>query len=184
LRILLCLVGQDETTKKKSPETTNNRPARDNSGGSTHLPAQISFGGATCHRLRAAPGPARVPWAPAPTSRRRTTLGAPRVTGSWQHPPPGADQLRGRRVSPAHGSSGPARVSWTPTPTSRRRTALGAPRVPAAPGRRKNVGPSSSETKLWTIFLAPAARRGAAPGASRVPAALSRMKTVEPMQKT
>jgi hypothetical protein len=56
-------------------------------------------------------------------------------------------------VSPAQGNSGPAHVPWTPAPASRRRTALGAPCVPAAPGRRKNIGPSSSETKLRTIFF-------------------------------
>jgi hypothetical protein len=75
LRILLCLVEQDETTKKKSRKTANNRPARGSSGGSTRLPAQNSSGGALCHRLRAAPGPARVPWAPAPVSRCRTAPG-------------------------------------------------------------------------------------------------------------
>jgi hypothetical protein len=109
-RILLCLVGQDEMTKKKSPEIANNRPARGSSGGSTCLTTQISSGGAACHRLRAASGSACVPWAPAPASQRRTAPGAPHVTGSgqlWgQHPPPGADQLRGCRVSPAQGSSG------------------------------------------------------------------------------
>jgi hypothetical protein len=103
LRILLCLVEQDEATKKKSRKTANNRPARGSSGGSTRLLAQISSGGALCHWLRAAPGPARVPWASAPASRCRT--------------------------------------------------ASGVPRVPTAPGRRKNVGPSSSETELWTIFF-------------------------------
>jgi hypothetical protein len=103
LRILLWLVGQDEATKKKSPETTNNRPA----WGSTRLPMQISSGGAACHRLRAAPGLTRVPWALAPASRRRTAPGAPCVTSSGQlrgqHPPPGVDQLRGHRVSPVQG---------------------------------------------------------------------------------
>jgi hypothetical protein len=61
-----------------------------------------------CHRLRAAPGPTRVLWAPAPTSRRRTTPGAPRVSSGQlqgQHPPLDADQLRGHHVSPAQGSS-------------------------------------------------------------------------------
>jgi hypothetical protein len=133
-RILLCLVGQDETTKKKSSETINNRPARGSSEGSTRLPTQISSGGTACHRLRAAPAPTRVPWAPAPASRHRT--------------------------------------------------APGAPRVPVALGQRKNVGPSSSETELWMIFLAPTARHRAASRAPCVPAAPGRMKNVEPMQKT
>jgi hypothetical protein len=74
-------MGQDKAIKKKSPETTNNRPAQDSSGGSTRLPAQISSGGAVCHRLRTAPGPACVSWDPAPASRRRTAPGAPCVTG-------------------------------------------------------------------------------------------------------
>jgi hypothetical protein len=78
-------------------------PAQGSSGGSTRLLVQISSGGTTCHRLRASPGPARVSWAPAPTSRRRT--------------------------------------------------APGVPRVPIAPGRRKNVGSSRSETELRTIFF-------------------------------
>jgi hypothetical protein len=51
------------------------------------------------------------------------------------------------RVAP-----GPACVLWAPAPGCRRRTAPGAPRVPVAPGRRKNVGPSSSETELQTFF--------------------------------
>jgi hypothetical protein len=106
-------------------------PVRGSSRGSTSFLVQISFGGAACHRLRAAPGPARVPWAPA--------------SASW------------------------------------RRTAPEAPRVPAASGRRKNVGSSSSETELWVIFLAPAARRMAASGAPRVPMSPGRMKTVELM---
>jgi hypothetical protein len=169
-RILLCLVGQDEATKKKSPETTNNRSARGSSGGSTHLPAQISSGGVACHRLRVALGPEHVLWAPAPASQCWTAMGVPRVTGSGQHPPPGVDQLRGRRVSPAQGSPGPACVSWALAPASRRRTAPGAPRVPAVPGQRKNIGLSCSKTEPWAIFLAPIARRRAAPGAQCVPA--------------
>jgi hypothetical protein len=91
---------------------------------------------AACHRLGAAPGAA-------PASHRRSALGVPRVTGSGQlqdqhmsrglqHPPPGVGQLRG------------------------------APRVPTALGRRKNVGPSSSETELLMIFLAPTAQCRAA----------------------
>jgi hypothetical protein len=83
-RTLLFLVGQYEATKKKTPETTNNRPARGSSGGSTRFLTQGSSGGAACHRgsgshLPAALGPARVPWAPAPASRRRAAPGAPRV---------------------------------------------------------------------------------------------------------
>jgi hypothetical protein len=50
-------------------------PARGSSGGSTRLPSQISSGGASCHRLRSAPGPAHVSWAPAPASRCRTAPG-------------------------------------------------------------------------------------------------------------
>jgi hypothetical protein len=68
-------------------------------GSSTHLPAEDSSGGATCHRLGAAPA-----------SRRRSALGAPHVTGSGQlrgrhvshglqYPPPDAGQLWGHRVS-------------------------------------------------------------------------------------
>jgi hypothetical protein len=98
-------VGQDEATKKKSPETTNNRPTRGSSEGNTHLPAQISSRGGACHRFRAAPRPARVMWAPAPTSQCMTAPGVPRVTGSGKHLPPGADQLWGHRVSPAQGWS-------------------------------------------------------------------------------
>jgi hypothetical protein len=109
-RILLCLVGQDEATKKKSSETINNRPARGSSEGSTRLPTQINSGGTACHRLRVALGPTRVPWALARVSRCRTAPRAPRVTGlgqlQGQHLPPDADQLRGRRVSLAQGSSG------------------------------------------------------------------------------
>jgi hypothetical protein len=47
--------------------------------GSTCLPAQISSGGAACHRLRATPRPPCVPWAPAPASQLRTAPGVPRV---------------------------------------------------------------------------------------------------------
>jgi hypothetical protein len=77
----------------------------------------------------------------------------PHVIGSGQHPPLGADQLRGHHVSPAQGNSRPVRVPWAPAPASRRRTTPGAPRVPVASGRRKNVKLTSSETELWTIFF-------------------------------
>jgi hypothetical protein len=187
LRILLCLVGQDEATKKKLPETANNRPARGSSGGSTRLPTQISSEGAACHRLREALGPARVPWAPAPASRRRTAPGAPRVTGSRQfrrqNPPPGADQLREHRVSSAQGSSGACTCpmgSSTRLPVQDSSGGTACP--PVAPGRRKNTRPSSSKTELRTIFFS--TRRTAAPGAPRVLMAPGRMKTLEPMQKT
>jgi hypothetical protein len=154
-------VGQDEATKKKSP--ANNRPAR----GSTRLPTQISSEGAACHRLRVAPGPAHVPWAPAPTSpaQDRTAPRVPRVTGSsqlqgrhvsrgLQHPPPDAGQLRGRRVSPQLQAGG------------------------------KTSGRVAQKQSSGRFFLASAARRRAAPEAPRVPAAPGRMKTVELMQKT
>jgi hypothetical protein len=78
----------------------------------------------------------------------------------------------------------PVRVSWAPTPAFQRKTAPGVSRVPTTPGRRKKVGPSSSEIELWMIFLAPAARRRVALRAPRVSAAPGQIKTVEPMQKT
>jgi hypothetical protein len=181
-------VRQDEATKKKSPKTTNNRPAR------------AALGAAPTSRHRSAPR--------TPRATGSGQLRGRHVSRGLQHPPPGAGQLQRRRVSPTRGSSGgntrllaqissggaachrlkaargPARVPWTPAPASRRRTAPGVPRVPAAPSRRKNIGLSSSEIELRTTFLAPAAWRRAAPRAPRVPAALGRMKTVEPMQKT
>jgi hypothetical protein len=46
----LFLVGQYEAMKKKSPETTNNIPARGSFGGSTRLPSQGRSEGAACHR--------------------------------------------------------------------------------------------------------------------------------------
>jgi hypothetical protein len=56
-------------------------------------------------------------------------------------------------VSPAQGSSRAAHVLWALAPASRRKIAPGAPRVPAAPDRRKNVGPSSLEIELRMIFF-------------------------------
>jgi hypothetical protein len=135
-KILLCLVGQDEATKKKSAETNNNRLARDSSEGSTRLPTQISSEGAACHRLKAAPGPVHVPWALAPASQRSTAPGAPRVTGSRLHPPPGADQLRGRRVSPTQSSSG---ASTCPVGSSTH--------LPVQDSSRSVACPRSSEPK-------------------------------------
>jgi hypothetical protein len=74
--------------------------------------------------------------------------------GSSTHlPGAGQDSSRGATCHRLEPAPGPACVSWAPAPASRRRTAPGARRVPAAPGRRKNIGPSSSETKLRTIFF-------------------------------
>jgi hypothetical protein len=128
-----------KATKKKTPETTNNRPARGSSGGSTRLLAQGSSGGAACHRgsgshLPAALGPARVPWTPAPASRRRAAPGAPRVpaapgrmkivelSSSKNRAP---DDFFSTRL-PAQGSSG-------------------APCVPTAPGQMKTVEPIAED---------------------------------------
>jgi hypothetical protein len=178
-------VGQDETTKKKSSETANNRLAQGSSGGSTRLSTQISSGGAVCHRLRAAPEPTRVSWAPALASRCRTTPGAPRVTGSEQHPPLGADQLRGHYVSPAHGSSGTGTClvgSSTRLLTQDNSGSAACPHSSGAGG--KTSGRVTQKQSSERFFLAPAARHRAAPRAPRVPAASARMKTVKPMQKT
>jgi hypothetical protein len=87
-----------------SPAQGSSRAGTCPVGSSTHLPTQDSSEGTACHRFDAAPRAA-------PTSRRRSALEAPRVTGSgqlwgWhvsrglQHPPPGAGQLRERRVFP------------------------------------------------------------------------------------
>jgi hypothetical protein len=127
-------------------------------GSSTRLLAQDSSGGVVCHRLGATPGAA-------PASRRKSAPGAPHVTGLgqlWgrhvsrglQHPPPGAGQLRERRVSPQLRVGG------------------------------KTSGRVAQKQSSGRFFLAPAARRRAAPRALRVLAAPGRMKTVEPMQKT
>jgi hypothetical protein len=119
-------------------------------------------------RRRSAPG--------APRVTGSGQLRGQHVSRGLQHPPPGAGQLQGRHVLLARGSSGGstrllaqissggaachqlraasrlARVPWAPAPTSWRRTAPGALRVPTAPSRRKNNGPSSSETELQIIF--------------------------------
>jgi hypothetical protein len=156
-------VGQYKTTKKKSPETTNNRPARGSSGGSTHLPTQGSSGGAACHcgsgshREHPPPGVGQLwgrrvslwLWFPPPNSGQlrghARHLRGHRVSPRLRFPPPGSGQLRGCCVSPRlrfppPGSGQlrgpePARVSWAPAPASQRR---------AAPGRMKTVEPSSS----------------------------------------
>jgi hypothetical protein len=125
-RTLLCLVGQYDATKKKSPETANNRPARGSSGGATchrgsgsHLPAQGSSGVGTCPvgfntRLptQDSSGGAACPHGFGPDEKRR------------------AEQLRkqsSRRFFLA--------------PAARRKAAPGTPHVPVALGRMKTVEP-------------------------------------------
>jgi hypothetical protein len=78
---------------------------------------------------------------------------------------PAWDSSRGSTCLPTQISSGSiachqlraapglACVSWAPAPASRLRTAPGAPRVPAASGRRKNIGPSSSQIELQMIYF-------------------------------
>jgi hypothetical protein len=120
-------VGQYEATKKKSPETTNNRPDR----GSTRLPAQGSSGGSRVS-----------PWlrfSPPGSGQLRGRAGQLRGASSVTAAPVPTSRLR---VAP-----GPARVPWAPALASRRRAAPGAPRVTAAPGRMKTVEPSSSENR-------------------------------------
>jgi hypothetical protein len=148
-------VGQYETTKKKSPETANNRPA------------QAAPGAAPASRRRAAPGALRVPAAPVPTSRlraaprpRRVAPGAPRVTAapvntSRLRAAPGAPRVTAAPfpTSWLKAAPGPARVSCGPAPASRCRTAPGMPRVPAALGRMKTVESSSLENRAPDDFF-------------------------------
>jgi hypothetical protein len=137
-RTLLCLVGQYDATKKKSPETANNRPARGSSGGSTRLPVQDSSGGATCHRGSGSHLPAQgssgVGTCPVGFNTRLPTQdssgGAACPHGFGPDEKRRAEQLRkqsSRRFFLA--------------PAARRKAAPGTPHVPVALGRMKTVEP-------------------------------------------
>jgi hypothetical protein len=171
-RTLLCLVGQYEVTKKKSPETANNIPARGSSGGSTRLPVQGSSGGVACHRGSGSHLPAQGSFEaaqgnsggaachrsscfhlPAPRSRRAAP-GAPRVTAALVP----TSRLRAA-PGPRRAAPEVLRVIVAPVPTSRLRAAPGLVRV------------------LWAP--APASRHRTAPRVPHVPAALDQMKTFE-----
>jgi hypothetical protein len=116
-------VGQYEATKKKSPETTNNRLARGSYRGSTRLLAQGSSGGAVCHR------------------------------GSGSHlPAQGSSGGAGSHLL-TQGNSGSACIPWNPAAASRRRAAPGAPRVTAAPDPMKTAKLSSSENRALDDFF-------------------------------
>jgi hypothetical protein len=95
--------------------------AQGSSRGSTRLPAQISSRGVACHRHRVAPRPPCVPWAPAPTSQRRTASRAPRVPvapGQRKNVGPSSSEIELQIIFLA--------------PTARHRAAPGAPHVPMA----------------------------------------------------
>jgi hypothetical protein len=140
-RTLLCWVGQYDATKKKSPETGNNRPDWGNSGGNTRLPAQGSSEGAACHRGSGSHLLAQGNSGATQDSSGGTAAPVP-TAQLWAAP-------------------GPTRVLWTPAPASLRKPAPGAPHVPMAPGRMKTVELSCSENKAPDEFYFFSTRRPA-----------------------
>jgi hypothetical protein len=125
------------------------------------LPARGSFGAATCprgsgsrSRLRAAPGPPRVPTAQAPVPGSGQLWGRPHVPAA-RAPAPSLGQLRGRHVSPrlglpflARGSSGDATYPHGSGFPSRLGAALGLPRVPGLCGLQASKQISSGDPAI------------------------------------
>jgi hypothetical protein len=123
-------------------------------------------------RLLAAPGPPRVPVAPAPTSRLRVASGPPRVAAaptptSRRRVAPGAPRVPEASAPSARLGAAPGAA---PAPISRRGAAPGSPCVPtaAAPTSRRRAAPGAPRVP---VAPAPISRRRAAMGAPRGPTA-------------
>jgi hypothetical protein len=167
-------------TKKKSPETTNNRLARGSSRGSTRLSAQGSSGGVVCHRGSDSHLPAQQSFGAASCHRSfGSHLPAQGISGGATYHRNSSSHL------PAQKSSG---VGTCPVGSSNRLLAQDSSEGAAC---HRSSGPDENcraeqlrKQSSGRFFLAPTARRRVAPGAPRVPAASDRMKTIKPMQKT